>query len=52
MPVYINPDDDGFAPMITYEHATHVVVTLEIPKSSLRQMQRFLQALLAIAVAE
>jgi hypothetical protein len=29
-----------------------IVVTLEIPKATLRKMQRFLQALLAITVAE
>jgi hypothetical protein len=52
VPVYINPDDDGLAPMITYEDATHIVVTLEIPKATLRKMQRFIQALLAITVAE
>jgi hypothetical protein len=32
MPVRISPDDDGFAPLITYEDATHIVVTVEIPK--------------------
>jgi hypothetical protein len=37
---------------ITDEDATHVVVTLEIPKATLRKMQRFIQALLAITVAE
>jgi hypothetical protein len=52
MPVHIKPEDDGFAPMITYEDATHIVVTIEIPKAALRPMQRFLHALLAITVTE
>jgi hypothetical protein len=49
MPVHINPDDDGLAPLITYEDATHIVVTIEFPKAALCQMRRFLQALVAIA---
>lgn len=54
MPVRIDTDDDGFAPLITYEDATHIVVTVDIPKDRLRQshIKRSLQSLLAIAVAE
>jgi hypothetical protein len=52
MPVHINPDDESFVPMITYEDATHVVITMEVPKAALRPMQRFLHALLAITVVE
>jgi hypothetical protein len=52
MAVHIDSDDDGFVPMITYEDATHIVITMEVPKMALRPMQRFLHALLAITVAE
>jgi hypothetical protein len=52
MPVDIDPNDDGLSPLITYEDATHIVVTIEIPKAALRQMRRFLQALVTIAAAE
>jgi hypothetical protein len=52
MAVHIDPDDDGFAPMIAYEDATHIVITMEVPKVALRPMQRFLHAVLAITVAE
>jgi hypothetical protein len=52
MAVRIDPNDDGFVPMITYEDATHIVITMEIPKAALLPMQRFLHALLAITVAE
>jgi hypothetical protein len=38
--------------VITYEDATHFVVTIEIPKTAVRQMRSFIRALLAIAVAE
>jgi hypothetical protein len=52
MPVHINPDDEGFSALISYEDATHIVITIEIPKTALRQARSLLQALLAIAVAE
>jgi hypothetical protein len=52
MPVHINADDDGFSALISYEDATHIVITIEIPKTALRQGRSLLQALLAIAVAE
>jgi hypothetical protein len=52
MPVHTKPDDAGFAPLITYEDTTHIVITMEIPKAALRPMQRFLQALLALTVEE
>jgi hypothetical protein len=38
--------------MIAYEDATHIVITIEVPKAALRPMQRCLHALLAIMVAE
>jgi hypothetical protein len=50
MPVHINPDDDGWVPMITFEDTTHVVISIEVPKAELKKMARFIQALLTIAV--
>jgi hypothetical protein len=50
--VHIDPNDDDFVPMIAYEGATHIVITMEVPKAALHPMQRFFHALLAITVAE
>jgi hypothetical protein len=45
----MHPDDGMATPMVISETRTHIVVAIEVPKSSLQQHRRFLEILLAIA---
>ncbi len=52
MPAFTNPDDDMATPMIVSESTTHVVIAIEIPKTSIHKHRRFLESLLAVARRE
>jgi hypothetical protein len=49
MPVHIPPNGDGTVILELIEGATHVTVSIEIPKVAIRQHRRFFESLLAIA---
>ena len=49
MPVHIPPDLPEASPLVISETETHVVIAMEIAKTTLARRRRFLETLLAAA---
>ena len=49
MPVHIPPESPEASPMVISESPTHIVVTIEIAKTTLARNRRFLEMLLQAA---
>jgi hypothetical protein len=49
MPVHIPPNLPEASPMIISQTGTHVVIVMEIARTTLRRHRRFLEALLQAA---
>jgi len=49
MPVHIPPDLPEASPMIISQSGTHVVIALEIARTTVHRHRRFLEALLQAA---